>query len=146
MSSNDVFERTSGFKRDDGGFTIVFENGFVISVKWSPMNYCTAKLGAKKNLEIGHLADFSCTAEVAIHNPDGSWMMLHTYSKDGDSYDPETDVVGWVSPDGVALLMGILADSEEISSPWFETERKVKLVIRALEKGYNLKLECKDVR
>lgn len=69
------------------GFTMTFENGYEISVRWGRANYCT-----NRSYEDGPDPVTSNTAEVAIFQPNGSWHVF----EDGRMCQ------GWETPDKVA--------------------------------------------
>jgi hypothetical protein len=78
------------------GFTMTFENGWTISVRFGTMNYCENRswsLDAKD-------APTSCPdAEVAVLDPEGKFY----------APNPFDDVYGRITPNQVAVLVDVLS-------------------------------------
>lgn len=88
------------------GFQMMFENGYVISVQWGTMNYCSRKdYGASYDAE--KKEDFwgSSTAEIAVwkHKETGRTGLLNIVSHD--------QVIGWLPTDGVLHWMNKVANA-----------------------------------
>ena len=85
------------------GFQITFENGYTLSVQFGPMNYCENKNYnwsepyARAASEAGERG--SSNAEIAVIAPNKELLQI----------EPHDSVRGWVSPDEIARIMGIVA-------------------------------------
>ncbi len=89
------------FKLGNDGYSMTFENGYTVSVRWSSFHYITGR--TLKALEIsagqveGTMATNSIDAEVAVIGPAGEF--LKTPFNEGDT------VIGWQSPNQVLKIM-----------------------------------------
>ena len=126
-------KRTSYIKHTRGhsatkttGFAMRFENGFEVSVQWSPEHYSSARLE-------GYDGATANTAEVAVFNPDGSWMLLHDYTKD-EYFKPQTDVLGWATPDVIAEIIHVLQSASDDSN-WGDIGEDVRFIVAEFESG-----------
>jgi len=54
------------------GVHITFPNGYYISIQWGPVNYCS---NHGKDIKYGQPVPASFTAETAIMNPDGEFVL-----------------------------------------------------------------------
>ena len=129
------FEMTKKGNDGPSGFRMTFKNGFTISVQWSSCHYASARFQDGETAPISGVAKFSSTAEIAVFNPDMSWMMLHEYSRNTPEWDSATDDVGWIGPDHIAEIIGVLQSAEEDITPWGETAVLVREIIARFEKG-----------
>jgi hypothetical protein len=80
------------------GFTIEFDNSYIVSVQWATTNYCGNKLKA--------YPDNTCsTAEVMVIDPMGN----------------EQEPIGWLSPDKVSAKLQEIASitTKKKWSFWF---------------------------
>jgi hypothetical protein len=89
----------SKFVNNSGkGFGMTFDNGFTISVQWGRGNYSSNRDLVEddtiKNLE-------AVSAEIAVIDADGKFL--------GINKDEREAVIGWVSPDDVAVAIFIVA-------------------------------------
>lgn len=86
--------------RDSCGFNVTFENGFTVSVQFGFGTYSANKtVRTYDSLE----RKVDCAdAEVAVLYPTGGFVPI----SDGGYAD---DIVGWVKPDQLAVLMAIVA-------------------------------------
>ena len=90
------------------GFTMVFANGWEISVQWGRDHYCSNQgKTSTDNLD-------SITAEVAIFAPDKNGFSREWWSYDEDLNEvveqPEdTYVNGWLTTDQVASIISIIS-------------------------------------
>ena len=86
------------------GFTMTFENGYTISVRWGWGNYCDNRLGASRNPS----APPECeNCETAVFTPDGEFISIEEYSKMGiDTYD---EVFPYQTPEQVLELMNLIS-------------------------------------
>ncbi len=81
------------------GFHLEFSNGWIISVQWGPMNYCSARSMVNDYHDLidpynGKYHQFeSNTAEIAVMHKE------HTKMYPLDEHD---DVKGWVNADEIA--------------------------------------------
>ncbi len=96
----------------NSGFSITFENGNTVSVRWGPGNYCNPvhPEGRMAPHDAPQRADVweSTTAEVAAWDSDGNW---HNHGMD--------QVSGWLTPEEVAKFITFVATSKlDTSSPW----------------------------
>jgi hypothetical protein len=82
------------------GFHMTFTNGWKVSVQWGPGNYgdnhSSMDWKGPKNTDCQ-----SKTAEVAVFNPEGRWMLI-----DGQQ------VTGWQTPDQVAKIISDVATGQ----------------------------------
>ena len=89
------------------GFQMKFDNGYTISVQWSPAHYCTNHLKEKNNT-IGN--PLPCLdAEVAVFDNLGKMVQLNE----------DSDVEGYCTPDEVIDLMAMascMPPAEEFAS------------------------------
>jgi hypothetical protein len=89
----------SKFVNNSGkGFGMTFNNGFTISVQWGKGNYSSNRDLVEddtiKNLE-------AVSAEIAVIDAEGKFL--------GINKDEREAVIGWVSPDDVAVAIFIVA-------------------------------------
>jgi len=90
------------------GFQMKFDNGYTVSVQWSPVNYCSNNL-TERNNTIGN--PLPCpNAEVAVFDDLGQLVQLNE----------ESDVEGYCSPEEVLDIMAMAAcmpPAREIAPP-----------------------------
>lgn len=84
------------------GFQITFSNSVTISVQFGYGNYCTNRDGL---LESPRGDTQSPDAEVALFGHMGNWLTREALIETGIDTDPGDDVMGYVTPDQVALLV-----------------------------------------
>lgn len=91
------------------GFSLKFDNGYMLSVQFGPGNYC-----AKRNANFDEPGEVAANyeswrsgdAEVAVIRPDGSFVPL----------EGGNEVQGWVSVERVAdLIQLVRTNPEDIS-------------------------------
>jgi len=108
------------FKITNGkGFHLTFSSGYTVSVQWGWGNYCGNNGGglsipsgglAAENVRLGEQG--STTAEVAVWGEDGEMLEI----ADMDS------VIGWVTADDVARIIGFAAAGDVDSlTPFHQT-------------------------
>ena len=85
------------------GFSMIFENGFEISVQWGTMNYCSRKNDGDWDESMKDSRWKSSTAEIAIFNNNVAVEDVAS-GKDMIVFADET-VKGWVNADFVAEIM-----------------------------------------
>ena len=85
------------------GFSMLFDNGFEISVQWGTMNYCSMKGEGGWNESMMDNKWRSSSAEIAIFDTNESDENVLD-GKDMICFKDET-VKGWVSTDFVAEIM-----------------------------------------
>ena len=96
---------------NSNGFSITFENGFVLSVQWGLGTYSDnghALDGEKSFVEQMHELG-SCqsrTAEIAVIDPDGNWATQRVLGINDD-------VKGYATADYVAYAMNKVANFKE---------------------------------
>ena len=94
------------FKLGNEGYSMTFENGYTVSVRWSNFHYVTGRTLKALEASVGH--DYaghfeparrtdSVDAEVAVINAAGEF--LKTPFNDTDT------VIGWQSPNQVMKIM-----------------------------------------
>lgn len=83
------------FRSNNTGFTMMFANGWGISVQYSPMNYCANRRSITNPADHIVHDDGCANAEVAVFNPAGQMVELETSGR----------VLGWQTPDQVANLI-----------------------------------------
>ena len=107
-----------------GGFQTTFNNGYTLSVMFSEQSYCSNNKenlfqGGSQELE-SHTGFIVCNdAEIALVNEEGEFVMLN--------FDT---VKGYVTPNTVGLLMGVLSISPKVDD-------KVMTVIRNILESNN---------
>jgi hypothetical protein len=82
------------FKLGNDGYSMTFENGHTVSVRWSSFHYITGRTFGQVE---GTMATNSIDAEVAVIGPAGEF--LKTPFNEGDT------VIGWQSPNQVLKIM-----------------------------------------
>lgn len=91
------------FKNTPFGFMAEFDNGWEVSVQWGPGNYCqTRRLCGDMGINPfdGAFHNYSSiNAEVRV---------MYVPTKQILALQPHEDVEGWVPPDDVMELMGIV--------------------------------------
>ena len=92
---------------ENKGFSMIFDNGFEISVQWGTMNYCSRKGDGDFNESILNQRWKSLSAEIAIFD---------TNKSDEDVLDNQDmiefandTVKGWVSTNDVANIIFIVS-------------------------------------
>lgn len=70
------------------GVHIVFPNGYSISIQWGVVNYCGNRA---RDIEYGRPVPASSTAETAIRNPDGEFVLYKGAEVQG--YQSVTEVL-----------------------------------------------------
>jgi hypothetical protein len=89
------------FKLGNDGYSMTFENGHTVSVRWSSFHYITGR--TLKALEIsagqveGTMATNSIDAEVAVIGPAGEFLKT--------PFNENDTVIGWQSPNQVLKIM-----------------------------------------
>lgn len=92
------------------GVHFSFENGYMVSVQWGVMNYCSnrstdfQKYEKELNTKAGDSFIESDTAEVAILNEKGDWVTKDVWQMIGRDR-PNEDVIGHLSTDEVIDLL-----------------------------------------
>ena len=89
------------FKLENDGYSMIFENGHTVSVRWSSFHYVTGRTLKALEVSVGHVGPArridSVDAEVAVINAAGEF--LKTPFNDTDT------VIGWQSPNQVLKIM-----------------------------------------
>ena len=83
------------FKLGNDGYSMTFENGHTVSVRWSNGHYITGRLGSGHVME--DMATDSVDAEVAVIDAAGKFLETPF-----NEYDT---VIGWQSPNQVLKIM-----------------------------------------
>ena len=83
------------FKLGNEGYSMTFENGYTVSVRWSSGHYINGRLGAGRVME--DMATDSVDAEVAVIDAAGKFLETPF-----NEYDT---VIGWQSPNQVLKIM-----------------------------------------
>ena len=95
------------------GFGMTFQNGFTVSVQWGTFNHCEKKnLGADIDEEMKSRRWESSNAEIAVIDKGGEMLDITEHDQ----------VIGWLSPDKVAKVVGIVSSSTTKN----EIETKIK--------------------
>ena len=95
------------------GFRMTFDNGFAISVQWGSMNYCERRnYSDEYKSELKEDFIKSADAEIAVIDKDGEMLEITEHDQ----------VIGWLSPDKVAKVIGIVSSSTTKN----EIETKIK--------------------
>ena len=102
------------------GFSMIFENGFEISVQWGTMNYCSRKGDGAWDESTKDTRWKSSTAEIAIFNNNVTDEDALS-GKDMIVFADET-VKGWVNADFVAEIMFKISTAEDFE----ELQQQVK--------------------
>jgi hypothetical protein len=85
------------------GFSMIFENGFEISVQWGTMNYCSKKGVGDWDESMKDTRWSASSAEIAIFNTNES---IKNILNNGEMIAFKDDTVkGWVRADFVAEIM-----------------------------------------
>ena len=89
----------------NNGFSMTFENGFTISVRWGIGNYCERRSMSSyhphSDMKIPQVK--STDAEIAIWDKEGTWF----------NFGSDT-VKGWCSVDEVATWIGIAREAKTL--------------------------------
>ena len=93
------------FKLANNGYSMTFENGVTVSVRWSSMHYVTGRAAYARSVtgetlaiaDLEAMATDSANAEVAVIDATGEH--LETPFNDTDT------VIGWQSPNQVLKIM-----------------------------------------
>jgi hypothetical protein len=89
----------------NNGFTMTFENGYTVSVRWGWANYChnrtlTATASTKNVLHSGAPSSMyrdSATAEVAVWDKNGDFVSSPGVRGDVETYQSTEDVAALLS-------------------------------------------------
>jgi hypothetical protein len=97
LSSNDIThnKEINVFKLGNDGYSMTFENGHTVSVRWSSSHYITGRTSVGHVMEV--MATDSSDAEVAVMGPAGEFLKTPF-----NEYDT---VIGWQSPNQVLKIM-----------------------------------------
>lgn len=99
--------------QNNRGFTMKFDNGWTVSVKWGDGNYCTNYHFPIIDKATGDLTSMS--AEIAAWDDKGKWFVFERNVFDEgteDEYVSEHTVKGWLSPNEVLEFMQLFAKME----------------------------------
>jgi hypothetical protein len=92
---------------ENKGFSMIFDNGFEISVQWGTMNYCSRKNDGDWDESTKDTRWKSSTAEIAIFNNNVTDEDALS-GKDMIEFANDT-VKGWVSTNDVANIIFIVS-------------------------------------
>ena len=94
------------------GFSMVFRNGFEISVQWGTGNYCSRRNDGDWDESTNHSHWSSQTAEVAIFDTNVT-NMNSLNGEDTIKFSSTNDsVVGWMNTDQIAQLMEFVRNAK----------------------------------
>ena len=97
------------------GFGITFQNGFGVSVQWGTGNYCEKKnLGADIDESMKTQRWESKTAEIAVYNDNGFIDI------------GEDTVIGWLTPNEVAIAIEIVSGYQGHTMTGMTGEKYIK--------------------
>jgi hypothetical protein len=99
------------------GFHIVLNNGFSLSVQFGSMNYCENR----KFQGVDIVPYSSKNAEIAIFYG-GEFMPISSFD----------DVQGWVSPDDVAKILGILQPVDTEKEGFYGDKENDRALFKAI--------------
>jgi len=89
------------FKLGNDGYSMTFENGHTVSVRWSSSHYITGRTLKALETSVGHVMEVMATdsvdAEVAVIGPAGEFLKTPF-----NEYDT---VIGWSTPKDVLKIM-----------------------------------------
>jgi len=87
----------------NNGFTMTFENGYTVSVRWGWANYCTNRTmpaSASTRILWHDMSSTNCsdslTAEVAVWNKDGEFVSSPGVRGDVQGHQSSKDVVAFL--------------------------------------------------
>lgn len=91
------------------GFQLIFENGYAISVQFGQGNYCENYSNAEYSPCNNEIIVTSADAEIAIwHENDREFITDKILEQGGFRFNPYDNVMGYVSTDEVAKIIGYL--------------------------------------
>jgi len=91
------FDKEQGFQARKGGFKIAFDNGVVVSVQFTRLNYCTIS----RDEWIPMKENSSPNAEVAIYRQNKEGFI----TKQCPQLDDRDNVCGYVDPEEVVKVL-----------------------------------------